>query len=215
MLKTPCARLPGRPQMRQATQRGSALIEVLVSILIVSFGLMALAGLQTTMNSALLESYQRSQALTLLQDMAQRVESNQTNAANYVTLDALGVGFSLGTGDAQPTTCTTTSIPGATRAQLDQCEWSRLLKGASETSAGGSSVGTMLGGRGCIQLVQAADSASGVCQPGIYRITVAWQGMNATVAPGAGQSCGEGQYVADTLRKVVSNQVLIPLPGCS
>ncbi len=201
--------------MLKTQQRGSALIEVLVSILIVSFGLMALAGLQTTMNSALLESYQRAQALTLLQDMAQRIETNQNNAANYATHDVLGAGTALGTSDAQPATCSTVTIPGATRAQLDQCEWSNLLKGASETSSGGSSVGAMLGGRGCIQLIQATNAASGVCQPGIYRVTVAWQGMNATVAPGAGQNCGAGSYVNETLRKVVSNQVLIPLPSCS
>ncbi|MCM2252771.1 MAG: type IV pilus modification protein PilV, partial [Ramlibacter sp.] len=51
-----------------AAQRGAALLEVLVAILITAFGLLALAGLQTRMNAAMMESYQRAQALTLLED---------------------------------------------------------------------------------------------------------------------------------------------------
>jgi type IV pilus assembly protein PilV len=186
----------------QRDQRGGTLIEVLVSILIASFGLMALAGLQTTMNSALLESYQRTQALTLLQDMAQRMETNQADAANYVT----GTEAPLGTGVID-SACNT-----GTRAERDQCEWSQLLKGASET-AGGTAVGAMIGGRGCIEQVQAPDPSAGVCQPGIYRVTVAWQGLNRTEAPAL--ACGSGDYGEEPLRKAVSTQFLVPLPNCS
>jgi type IV pilus assembly protein PilV len=196
----PCVRHPARGQ------RGGTLIEVLVSILIASFGLLALAGLQTTMNSAVLESYQRAQALTLLQNMAQRIEVNQANANSYVS------GSAFGTADTQPTACNSTTLPGATRAQMDQCEWSQLLKGASET-AGTANVGAMIGGRGCVEVVQAPNAASGVCQPGIYRVTVAWQGLNATVAPA--QACGLNQYTNETLRKAISTQVLVALPNCS
>jgi len=192
---------PLRPRRAAPAQRGGTLIEVLISILIASFGLMALAGLQTTMNSALLESYQRTQALTLLQDMVQRMETNQGDAGSYVTTDALG------TSDSLTTPCNT-----GTRAARDQCEWSSLLKGASETS-GSTQVGAMIGGRGCIEQLQAPDASAGVCQPGIYRVTVAWQGMNATTAPS--QSCGNGQYTDETLRKAVSAQFLVPLPNCS
>ncbi len=187
-----------------STQRGALLIEALVAILIVSFGLMALAGLQTTMNAAVFESYQRTQALSLLQDMASRLEANQTNAASYVTPMALG------TGDGLAAPC---AVPGATRAQVDQCEWSNLLKGASETSTAGTAVGAVVGGRGCIEQLQASNPAAGVCQPGIYRITVAWQGFQPTVAPGV--TCGQGQYSRETLRKTVSTQVLVALPACS
>lgn len=199
-----------RPALQATAQRGGTLIEVLVSLLITSFGLMALAGLQTTMNSALLESYQRTQAMTLMQDMTQRIEANQSNANNYVT----AANTALGTGDAQPATCDTTTLPGATRAQLDHCEWSRLLKGASETR-GTSNAGAMLAGRGCIEQVQLPDPSAGVCQPGIYRITVAWQGLNATAAPPASVACAANLYSTEDLRKVVSTQVLIPLPSCS
>lgn len=186
-------------------QAGAALIEVLVSILITAFGLLALAGLQTRMNAALMESYQRAQALTLLRDMTQRIQANLNQNGAYVTAAAAG------TGDAAPADCSTLAAP--TRAQLDLCEWSNALKGAAETKAG-ANTGAMIGARGCVQQLQAANPAIGVCQPASYRVTVAWQGMNATVAPAV--SCGVDQYGADdSLRKVVSSRVVIPLPTCS
>ncbi|MHB1124208.1 MAG: type IV pilus modification protein PilV [Ramlibacter sp.] len=183
-------------------EQGAALIEVLVSILIVSFGLLALAGLQTKMNAALLESYQRAQALTLLEDMTQRIQANQNQSVDYVAA-------SLGTGATEPADCTTLG----TRAQQDRCEWSKALKGAAVT-ADGVNVGSMIGARGCVEQLQPANPASGICQPAIYRVTVAWQGLNATVVPAA--ICGAGEYGSDdSFRKVVSARVIVPLPGCS
>ena len=185
--------------------RGAALLEVMVAILITSFGLLALAGLQTKMNAALLESYQRAQALVLLEDMTQRIQVNQISSVDYVAA-------SLGTGDALPVDCTTIATP--TRANLDRCEWSNALKGAAElNTAGTENLGAMIGARGCIEQLQAANPATGVCLPAIYRVTVAWQGINATVAPAV--ACGLNLYGDDNLRKAVSSRVIVPLPACS
>jgi type IV pilus assembly protein PilV len=183
---------------------GAALLEVMVSILITSFGLLALAGLQTKMNAALLESYQRAQALVLLEDMTQRIQANQGLSVNYIAA-------TLGTGDGLPVDCSGL----ATRALIDRCEWSNALKGAAEVNADGSqNLGAMIGARGCVEQLQAANAAMGVCQPAILRVSVAWQGMNATVAPAV--SCGANLYGADdSLRKAVSSRVIVPLPACS
>ncbi len=60
---------------------------------------------------------------------------------------------------------------------------------------------------------QAADLTAGICRPAIYRVTVAWQGMLATVAPGV--TCGQGLYGTDDgLRKAISAPVVAPLLGC-
>lgn len=186
--------------LKGPAQGGAALIEALVAILIVSFGLMALAGLQATMNAAVLEAYQRTQALTLMQDMVQRIVANQGNAASYVTPQPVGTGALADC--AAP----------ATLAQRDLCEWSSLLRGAGETQDG-TSVGAMVAGRGCVEQLQATDPAPGVCLPGIYRVTVAWQGFTATVPPAV--SCGQDLYSRETQRKAVTAQVLVALPGCS
>lgn len=193
-----------RPRAGARRVRGAALLEVMVSILITSFGLLALAGLQTKMNAALLESYQRAQALTLLEDMTQRIQANQSMSANYVVA-------SVGTADTQPADCSTL----ADRALIDRCEWSNALKGASEiATVGNDKLGAMVGARGCVEQLQAPNAASGICLPAIYRVTVAWQGFNATVVPAV--SCGVNQYgLDDSLRKAVSSRVIIPLNSCS
>ena len=200
MLSGGCTRLSRKSSRRQ---RGAALLEVMVAILITSFGLLALAGLQTKMNAALLEAYQRAQGLILLEDMTQRIQANQSMSVNYIAA-------SLGTGDTLPVDCSAL----ATRALIDRCEWSNALKGAAEVSTGGDNLGAMIGARGCIEQLQVANPATGICQPAIFRVTVAWQGFNATVAPAV--SCGANQYGADdSLRKAVSSRVIVPLQSCS
>ena len=189
-------------------QAGAALLEILVSLLIVTFGLLALAGLQTRMNAAQLEAYQRSQAIVIVADMTQRVAANQNDAANYVTASALGTGET----PAAATVQGCEDVTGATRAAKDRCQWSLSLQGAAEVS-GTISVGAMIGARGCIEQIQAANAAANICTPAIYRVSVAWQGMNATLAPTV--SCGSGQYGDETLRKVVSQRVTVPLQACS
>jgi type IV pilus assembly protein PilV len=182
--------------------RGFTLLEVLIAIIIVAFGLLGLAALQGKMQLAIFESYQRAQALLLLSEIAERMRSNSTQAANYVTTSPVG------TGDSQPSTCTGT--PGAA---FDLCEWSNNLKGAAELSSG-SKIGAMLGARGCITQVQVPDPSAGVCTPGIYRIDVVWQGLQATTA--SPLTCGQGSYGADdALRRVVSTQIAVGLSTCS
>jgi len=163
-------------------QSGLSMIEVLVTLLILMVGLLGLAGLQTQGLRSEMESYQRVQALILLQDMVGRINANRVNAAAYVAND-------IGTGDTQPAACT--ALSGQPR---DRCEWSNALKGAGEKS-GTASVGAMIGGRGCVTLISAADQT--------YLVSVAWQGLGKTLAQTT-NLCGQGQYGDDAQRRVVS-----------
>ncbi|BEP35598.1 hypothetical protein GmRootV59_25690 [Variovorax sp. V59] len=153
-------------------QRGATLLEVLVTLLIVSFGLFGLVGLQARLQSSEMESYQRSQALILLNDMASRIETNRRMASSYVTTAPLGAGA----------TCPTAT---ATRLQVDVKEWCNSLQGAAETSSG-TKLGAMIGGRGCVQDLGNNE----------YLITVAWQGLVPTAAPPEGVPCGKDMYDA-------------------
>ena len=121
-----------------ARNRGSSMLEILVTMLILAIGMLGLASLQGHAHTAELESYQRAQALVLLQDISSRMDGNITNAAGYVTTG-------VGTGATDASDCTTL----ASRAATDLCEWSKALKGSSETK-GGSTVkqGAMIDGRG-------------------------------------------------------------------
>lgn len=182
-------------------QQGLTLIEVLVTVVILAFGLMGLAGLQNKLHLGMLESYQRAQALVLLNNMSEQMSANRAAAASYVSANTIG------TGDSQPADCSSVTA-GAAR---DVCEWSNALKGAAETKST-TKLGAMTGARGCITQVQAPDTTSGVCKPGIYRITVAWQGVHPTTAPSL--SCGQNLYGTDTYRRAISTQVTVGLPTC-
>jgi type IV pilus assembly protein PilV len=188
---------------------GFSMVEVLVTIVILTFGLLGLAGLQIRMQTAEMESYQRSQALVLVEDMAERLKL--ANPVTTVGFTSYVSATTFGTDDdSQPEDCKDAAL-GAPR---DQCEWSYALKGSGE-QLDGSNIGAMIGARGCIQEVQALNPTIGVCTPGIYRVTVAWQGLNATSAPPVTITCGKDEYGNENLRRVVSALVTIGLPGCS
>jgi type IV pilus assembly protein PilV len=97
-----------------ARSRGVSIVEVLVTMVILAFGLLGVAGLQTKIGAAEMESYQRAQALLALSLMTERISANAAQAANYVTAGTLG------TGDAEPVDCTTIA-QGPNR---DLCDWS-------------------------------------------------------------------------------------------
>jgi len=156
-------------------QRGTSLIEVLVSILVLAFGLLGLAGLQTRLHAAEMESYQRSQALVLLDDMASRITTNRAQAASYVTTSAKPLGADI--------TC---PVLGATptRQEIDAAAWCVALQGAAETTGGGANSGAMIGGRGCVEDLTNNE----------YLVTVAWQGLTPVSAPPDGAACGKDLY---------------------
>ncbi|TAN82293.1 MAG: type IV pilus modification protein PilV [Gallionella sp.] len=169
--------------MDASRNAGFSLVEVLVTIVILLIGLLGLAGLQGRALTAQMEAYQRSQALVLLKDMADRINANRSNAASYVT--------TLGTGAACP-------AAGSSVASIDLNEWCNALMGAAEAQSGVGNVGAMVGARGCI--TQTVAPASGA--PSQYLVAVAWQGLNSTAAPTI--TCGTGQYGNEALRRVVA-----------
>ena len=165
--------IAARRRARQlARQCGTTLFEVLIALVIAAFGLLGLASLQMRLQLSDMESYQRAQALLLLDDMANRLAANRDQAATYVT----GAGAPLGSGMNCPTAT-------ATLQQTDTQQWCTALQGAAENT-GGNKTGAMIGARGCVETLGANS----------YLITVAWQGMTPIAAPGAGVACGAGLY---------------------
>ncbi len=64
---------------------GFTLLEVLIAVVVLSIGLLGLAGLQTTGLRNNQDAYARTQAATLANDMADRIRANMAgfNAGNY------------------------------------------------------------------------------------------------------------------------------------
>ena len=174
-------------------QSGTSLVEVLVTMVILSIGLLALVVLHGRLHILQMESYQRSQALILLNDMASRITLNRNDVDDYLT------GTPLGVGNACP-------AAGPTRQEADINEWCNALQGAAET-LGLNQVGAMVGARGCIEDISGGE----------YLVTVAWQGQAPIAAPPASVTCGATLYdgaagtpcVNDLCRRVVTTVVRI------
>ncbi len=163
-------------------QAGFSLLEALITMVILAFGLLGLAGFQVKTQVLETEAYQRAQAILLVQDMANRISANRTNVTSYLTS-----AVPLGLGDTQPASCSA-ALPVLLGADLDKCEWSNELKGAAETKTQGStisSVGSMTDARGCIDVVAGSN-------PPVYRVSVAWQGMSVLTVPSI--PCGATKY---------------------
>lgn len=182
-------------------QRGATLIEVLVALLILLVGLLGLAGLNSRTNMMELESFQRIQALQLVQDMVARLRANADHVACY----------------ANPVWTTADEPPpvisaGSTLCERDLADWRvRVAQGARTFHVGEDELselgddqmsGGLIGARGCIEQLTANE----------YRVTVAWQGLQATVAPTLANDlpveCGKGQYGDERLHRVAAVEML-------
>jgi len=186
------------PRSLRHRQRGATLIEILVSLFILMVGLLGLVGMMVESQRAQLESYQRVQALLLVQDMAARMNANKAAAPCYVSASAYGTGNATAPNAGG---CASGTTEQKARATADLVDWDNLLKGAAETTdSGATNVGGILGARGCVT----RDAATG-----IYQVAVAWQGISNTFAPPAGITCGSGQYGGEGYRRAVSLTVLM------
>lgn len=188
---------------RVGAGRGFSMIEVLITLVVLAFGLLALINLQVKMHMNEVESYQRAQAVVLLQDMANRIQVNPNAAGQYSTGDDwLGI--------ASEVDCS--AIVDLT-ARADCTAWDGLLKGTAVVSAAGDDIGAMIGARGCVVEVQPRSNVDGACSPGIYRISVAWQGLVQSTEPD--EACAAGEYGDDDgYRRVVSTLVSVGVPRC-
>jgi len=195
----------GRINRRQS---GVTMLEVLIAIVIVSIGLLGLAGLFSFAGKAELESYQRVQALSYLKDMEDRIATNRRAAQCYVSVNYGGHG-------ALPSCVVGGAGAGTTEQQAvanaDFAAWNAALLGAAERTASSANAGGIVGARGCVQLIGTATLGSPVVVRD-YRVSVAWQGMEDSSPPSADYGdCGTADYAAvPGRRRVVSSILRIP-----
>ncbi len=161
------------------TQSGLGLIEVLITILILSIGIAGIISTQLTAKRLSYEAMQRSIATYLAHDIAERMRNNPNALGNYVVAQLGGESIeSRPSPNCLEAICTPTQL-----AVYDLWEWEQSLDGASERLVQGDellSTGGLLSPRACIQN-----------NAGEISIAVAWEGFQETLNPD-GSTCGEG-----------------------
>ena len=193
--------------MRAPAKRfaGFALVESMVTVVVVAFGLLGVAGLVSRSFITEVEAMQRAQAAMLLQDMVTRIDGNRANAAAYVTGDS-GI-----TGYVSTTTPTGTAYsyvscdPAAPMVDRDRCAWGQLLAGGNER-IDNTNAGVLVGAMGCVHEIDAFNR--------IYAVTIAWQGASAGAAPIVDNNfpptgCGRDQFGNENQRRLMTTLLRI------
>ncbi len=109
-------------------QAGFSLIEILVTMVVLSIGLLGIAGMQASGLRNNHAAYTKTQATNLAMDMAERIRANPQGLANYAGFDTNGT-IPASTGCISTSTgCSPTDL-----ATHDKIEWSIPILGKNAT----------------------------------------------------------------------------------
>jgi type IV pilus assembly protein PilV len=169
--------------------RGFTLLDVLIALVVLAFGMLALARTIGRSSQAEMEAYQRTQAMTVVSELVDRIRNNPKNAALYV-------GDYLPAGPIED--CA--ALDPADVVGRDRCEVRNRLRGADIVDSE-KAIGAPIAARACV-MVAAAN---------VYVVAVAWQGLLAT-AP-ADSPCGVGEFDREETRRVYSTVIQIATLG--
>jgi type IV pilus assembly protein PilV len=170
----------GFPRIRASREAGFSLIEVLVTTVVFSIGILGIAGLNAVSKRASFEAVQRSTAAELAYTLLENMRANSAALTVYVTAATVGRG-SLGTTEPSPACSSTVACDQSEFATHTLWEWERMLDGGME-QAGGSETGGLLSPTACI-----AGPADG--SAGDYSVTIVWKG-SAQLTDGGTSTCG-------------------------
>jgi len=178
------------------TQFGFSLLELLVSLVIFSIGLLGIAGLQVVSKQSNYESQQRTIASQVAYALLEDMRTNGPGISIYRSVADLGGGTLSG---LPVTNCRDPDTPcsAAQKAVHDLWHWEQVIDGVQEMGVEGAS-GGVVSPTICI-----AGPAGGVA--GVYAISVAWRGAAQMSNPDTSQ-CGalSGKYGAgDAYRRVL------------
>lgn len=168
---------------------GFTMIEVLIAIVILAFGMLALARALGNASLDEFEAFQRAQAMVIGQGMIERINANRKQALAYVGSYVV------------PSAAVDCTLEVTVLAR-DQCEFRNDLLGADTLDAG-KAIGAPIAARACI--TEAAPGAN------TYIIAIAWQGVKPTGA--SPSACGQNTFDREQNRRVFSTVLHIATLG--
>lgn len=183
--------------MTHATiQRGFSLLELLVSLVVFSIGLLGIAGLQMLSKQSAHESLQRTIASQVAYGLLEDMRTNGSGISVYVAANDLGGG----TLNALPvSSCRDPNTPcsPAQKAVHDLSFWEQVVDGAQEIGVEGQAGGVLF------PTVCVDGPGGGIA--GVYAVSVAWRGNVELISPETSQcGAGSGNYGdGDRYRRVI------------
>ena len=165
---------------RGRTQSGATLIEVLVTLLIMSLALMGAAGMQAAAMRLNQGGTFRTQAVFMAADLAERMEANKSGAINgdYV-VPASGIPSTAGL------SCVSSPCSSKSLADFDKSQWEALVSATLPQSTW-----------------EVTQTVAG--NPSIYTINISWVDRRAT-ENNANNTSGTTYASADSTSKVGAN----------
>ena len=180
---------------RRQHQQGFSLLELLVSLVVFSVGLLSIAGLQTVSKQANFEALQRTSASQVAYGLLEDMRMNGDGIPVYLAAGELGNGSIA----AEPAPNCKTGAPcnAAQKAAHDLWAWEQVIDGNMETNAG-TGTGGLVTPALCVQ----GPAGGGA---GIYQVTIAWRG-SASINNAVANPCGSlsGNYgAANQFRRII------------
>lgn len=173
----------------RSMQMGFSIVEVMVTLVILTVGLLGLAGLQARAMSSEIESYARGQAILLVDDMSDRILSDPVSAK----IGAFGSANTYGGAIA--------ACASGTPQENELCSWGNAIKG-NAVKQGTATIGTLNTPVGCV--TWNAPTLT-------YQVSVAWA-SSQTITGAQPNDCGTGQ-IPDANRIVVVRSVRLATLG--
>ena len=173
----------------RADQAAFSLIELLVTVVIFSIGLLAVAGLQSVSKRANYEALQRTTAAHIAYGLLEDMRNNGDGVPVYLASAPLG-GATRGAVPSLDCRGSAASCTAAQRAAYDLWFWENYVDGSLEQGVEGAEGGLVA------PTICVTGPAGGVA--GMYLVTVAWRGSAALSEPAA-NACGSasGNYGTD------------------
>jgi len=190
-----------RPAVRASPApraRGVSLIEVLVSLVVVSVGVLSAVSLQLLSKRSNFDAAQRLEATHMAYSLIERMRANSSREALQAYVANAGAELGGGNlGDKPAPSCSDDAdacypdgspcpCDAEQTALFDLWIWERLLDGASE-QFGSQDAGGLMMPTACI--TPPCPTCAG--QAGIYTVTIAFRGT-AALADDAAVTCGSG-----------------------
>ena len=187
--------------MKITINSGFSLIEVMVAVLLLSFGMLGIAALQISTKSLTYDSFQRTVATQLTQDIIERIRVNpEESATTYAGTYSYNDSRTKPSPDCGAVSCTSAEL-----AVFDLWEWRESLLGATEQII--STVTTDTGGLekpiACLA-VTAVDEAFNIS------VTMTWQGVKSIPYTGA-STCGN--INTDDTRRIITLNAFVSTKG--